>query len=548
VVQARTFHFVREIASGGFGSVYLVETPRPDGSMRQVALKLLHAKWSENEEIASRMRDEARLLARVRHPNIVEVLDLTRIQGRSAIVMEYLEAVDLNDVTTWAAESQQRVPLKVALEMASLVASALDTAYNFAGPGQQPLRVIHRDIKPSNIMIDGNGRVKVLDFGTARAEFDARESKTQEMAFGSLEYMPPERLFFEPETSNSDVYSLAATLYELLALEKLGKARLRPADHDKFIRERFDDLLLRYPMPSEEVEDVLHELMLDMLAFDEADRPVAADVAARMKSFVATLSGRAIGPWSAEVIPPLFRKSLRTAQPSPDSLVGSTLSEDAVAPGMGAGRARLVPSEIFDDPSPLSPSIEPPRPPPSGADDWEGGETVRVSLDDLDPGNVAIDTEWVTEAPPASASGGGGGWWIAVVAGVAVLVVVVGVGAVGLLGLGGAAAWFAATSAPHPRPAPVPIEAPAPPPAPAPVAPDVVGARFVSHLPATKKISARCAAGTGEGTSEAVVAGDAPGDCTVTAIDAQRNRVSAVVKAAAVRTYECFEDGAETCR
>nr|MBA2320438.1 serine/threonine protein kinase [Deltaproteobacteria bacterium] len=379
MVQARTFHFIREIASGGFGSVYLAETPKPDGSVRQVALKLLHEKWSENEEIASRMRDEARLLARVRHPNIVEVLDLTRIRGRSAIVMEYLEAVDLNDVTTWAAENQQRVPLKVALEMASLVASALDTAYNFAAPGQSPLRVIHRDIKPSNIMIDGSGRVKVLDFGTARAEFDARESKTQEMAFGSLEYMPPERLFFEPETSNSDIYSLAATLYELLALEKLGKARLRPADHDKFVRERFDDLLLRYPMPTEEVEDVLHELMLDMLAFDESDRPTAADVATRMRSFLATLSGRPIVPWAAEIIPPLFRKSVRSAVPSPDSLAGTTLVEDAVAPGFG-GPGNGVSAAVFEDERPSSPS---PVARMDEAEDWDGGATVRVSLDSL---------------------------------------------------------------------------------------------------------------------------------------------------------------------
>ena len=562
MVQARTFHFVREIASGGFGSVYLAETPRPDGSMRQVALKLLHAKWSENEEIASRMRDEARLLSRVRHPNIVEVLDLTRIEGRSTIVMEYLEAVDLNQVTGWAAESQQRVPLKVALEMASLVASALDVAYNYAAPGQQPLRVIHRDIKPSNIMIDGNGRVKVLDFGTARAEFDARESKTQEMAFGSLEYMPPERLFFEPETSNSDVYSLAATLFELLALEKFGKARLRPADHDKFVRERFDDLLLRFPMPSEEVEDVLHELLLEMLAFDEADRPSAGNVAIRLKSFVATLSGRALNGWANEVIPSLFRKSLRTATPSPDSLVGATLSEDAVAPGLGPGGMRGLSGEGFDDPSVALLPLGSASGPDSGPldldpDDWEGGATVRVSLDDLGGQHdetqllsVPDESAWPAASPPPNA---GQPWWLGVSVAVAVFVILLGVGAAGVLGIGGVAAWFLTAErsntasvavAPAPAtPAPMPVAA-----EPEPERVVVAGARFVSRLPATKKISVRCARGSGEGTAEAVVAGDDPGDCTVTAIDADRNRVSAVVKAAKVATYECFEAGAETCR
>lgn len=92
--HARRFHFLREIASGGFGSVFLTKVMHADGFSRLVAVKVLKSQWSDNEEVARRMRDEARLLGLLRHRNIVEVMDMTSIDGRAAVVMEYLEAVD----------------------------------------------------------------------------------------------------------------------------------------------------------------------------------------------------------------------------------------------------------------------------------------------------------------------------------------------------------------------------------------------------------------------------------------------------------------------
>lgn len=330
--SSRRFHFIREIASGGFGSVYLTKVIHADGFSRLVAVKLLHPRWSENEEIASRMRDEARLLGWLRHKNIVDVMDLTLIDGRCAVIMEYLDAVDLKVIITRCAEEGTRVPLRAALEICANVASALDAAYNRPPyAGEKPLRVIHRDIKPSNIMMDDSGVVKVLDFGVARAEFDERESKTQEMAFGSLEYMPPERLFFEPESPASDVYSLGATLFEMLALEKFGKAKLRPKEHEAYFEDRFDALLDAYPM-HQETEDLLHELLMGLLAFDEPDRPSAADVVSQLRGFARRLKEGNLLDWAESVVPPLLR--MRAEEPeskTPGSLVGAVLAEDSRA-------------------------------------------------------------------------------------------------------------------------------------------------------------------------------------------------------------------------
>ncbi|MBW1877768.1 MAG: serine/threonine protein kinase, partial [Deltaproteobacteria bacterium] len=342
----RKFHFLREIASGGFGSVFLAKVVHSDGFSRLAAIKLLHPKWSENEEIASRMRDEARLLGQLRHKNIVDVLDLTMIDGRVAVIMEYLEAVDLRTVITDTVDHGELVPTRVALEIAGCVASALDAAFNRPPiPGEKPLRVIHRDIKPTNVMVDESGTPKVLDFGVARADFEERESHTQDIAFGSIEYMPPERLFFEPESPASDVYSLAVTLFEVMALEKFGKAKLRPNQHDELIFKRLRYLFGRNKVGTQEVRNAVKVLLRDMLAFDEADRPSAAQVVERTRAITRmSRKEETLAEWSEVMMPPLIEAQRnRQQEGSPNPLVDQVLEEGSY------GFRRTPTEELFSD-------------------------------------------------------------------------------------------------------------------------------------------------------------------------------------------------------
>lgn len=326
--SSRRFHFLKEIASGGFGSVYLAKVMHADGFSRLAAIKLLHQRWSENAEIAQRMRDEARLLGWLRHRNIVDVIDLTTIGGRVAVIMEYLEAIDFKGAVSHVAEVGERMPPRAALDAVAFVASALDAAYNRPPyQGEKPLRVIHRDIKPSNIMVDESGTVKVLDFGVARADFDHRESHTQELQFGSVDYMPPERLFFEPETPFSDVYSLGATLYELLALEKLGKAKGRPEKHAQFLHDRMEFLRSRCDLDGISGDAVI-DLLLSMLAYNHEHRPPAAEVVQRCRALARGFEGEGITEWAERVIPPLV-KANREAPREPNPLTDSILSEDS---------------------------------------------------------------------------------------------------------------------------------------------------------------------------------------------------------------------------
>ena len=121
----RRFKFLKELAQGGFGKVYLAEMITGENFSSVVAIKLLHGKWLGNDEIVMRSRDEARLLGRLRHRNIVRVEDLTSINGQCAIVMEYLQGVDLKTITTTLRENNKPFPRRSAFESAGAIAAAL---------------------------------------------------------------------------------------------------------------------------------------------------------------------------------------------------------------------------------------------------------------------------------------------------------------------------------------------------------------------------------------------------------------------------------------
>ena len=122
-VARRRFRIIKEIAEGGFGKVYLAEQISSDGFSRIVAVKLLHAKWSSHDEVVMRTRDEARLLGLIRHQHIVKVEDLTAIDGKCAIVMEYLEGMNLAQLV----RAQGPMPTKRALPVMIQVCGALQT-------------------------------------------------------------------------------------------------------------------------------------------------------------------------------------------------------------------------------------------------------------------------------------------------------------------------------------------------------------------------------------------------------------------------------------
>ena len=209
--EPRRISFVEALGKGGFGAVYLADIRSRSNFEQRLAVKVLNEELGNNEEVVRRQRDEARLLAQLNHDHIVKVFDLLEIDGRPAVLMEYVPGVDANRLAR-----EGPIPARAVLEIVAATASALQAAYSTVSPFTgRPLHVVHRDIKPSNILLSEHGTVKVLDFGIARADFD-REGETRSVAFGTARYMAPEQWMNENVTASVDVFALGVTMIELL--------------------------------------------------------------------------------------------------------------------------------------------------------------------------------------------------------------------------------------------------------------------------------------------------------------------------------------------
>ncbi len=322
----RRFRIMKELSEGAFGKVYMAEMITGDNFKSVVAIKLLHGKWVSHEEIVQRSRDEARVLGLLHHRNIVRVEDLTSINGQCAVIMEYLEGVDLKNLIRYCRENESRLPRRVVFEIIASTASALDAAYHRKTlHGGEPLRVIHRDIKPSNVMLTVAGEIKVLDFGTARANFEHREAETQALAFGSAAYMAPERIMGDPDTPAGDVLSLGITLYELLAYKSLGKIYVRKEKFEKAIDERVREVDLS-DMDDERANQVRRALRL-MLSYNPEDRPKAGQVVELMEALADEMQDGSVRRFCREVVVPCH-SAMESPSGVNDPFTGSTLFED----------------------------------------------------------------------------------------------------------------------------------------------------------------------------------------------------------------------------
>jgi beta-lactam-binding protein with PASTA domain/predicted Ser/Thr protein kinase len=194
------YRVLRKLGSGGMANVYLAE----DGELgRQVAIKILNDRHAADEQFVERFRREAKNAAGLSHPNIVQIYDRGEAEGTYYIAMEYLEGQTLKEL------AGVRGPLSVrdAIAYARQILAALRFAHRKG--------IVHRDIKPHNALIDDDGRLKVTDFGIARAG-PASQMTEAGSIIGTAQYLSPEQARGGPIDQRSDLYSVGVVLYELL--------------------------------------------------------------------------------------------------------------------------------------------------------------------------------------------------------------------------------------------------------------------------------------------------------------------------------------------
>lgn len=286
------------IAAGGMATVHLGRLLGPAGFSRTVAIKRLHAQFAKDPEFVSMFLDEARVAARIRHPNVVSTLDVVALDGELFIVMDYVEGESLARLIRVAKGRGEWVPIKNSIALMTNVLYGLHGAHEAKGERGEPLGIVHRDISPQNILLDIDGSGRVVDFGVAKAVGRLQTTRDGQLK-GKLSYMAPEQLKGEAVNRRTDVFAASIVLWELLTARRLFQSENDAATFGKV-------LTAEVPAPSSfqpELSAELDAIVLKGLARSMDDRyATALDMAEALEQVSRERpTQRELGRWVREL-------------------------------------------------------------------------------------------------------------------------------------------------------------------------------------------------------------------------------------------------------
>jgi serine/threonine-protein kinase len=359
-----------KLAEGGMATIYLGHLRGPKGFTRTVALKMLRPEYAQDPNFIAMFIDEANLVAKLAHPNIVHIYELGEGDGQLFIAMEMLFGESLAAIWAECQRRNARLRGDLVAWIGARVAEGLHHAHELCDSEGSPQHLIHRDVNPANVFVTYDGHVKLIDFGLVKAVRKVSRTQTG-VVKGKLAYLSPEQIAGVPIDRRSDIFSLAATLYELSTDQRLFK---RDADEDTIEAVR----AALVPDPTSSVPDYPSLLWLVLrraLARDPAERYATAQEFARDLDGVARAQGSIIQTSSlAEVMGELFGKErvreislLRAGSPRKE-LAGAIVAPPSHSKATAASsRGRLVRSQYLvpttTEPSIISVVVPPPLPP-----------------------------------------------------------------------------------------------------------------------------------------------------------------------------------------
>jgi eukaryotic-like serine/threonine-protein kinase len=296
--QVERYALYDEIASGGMATVYLARLRGQIGFSRLVAMKALHAQYAKEEAFRAMFLDEARLVSRVRHPNVVPTIDVLEAQGELFLVMDYVHGESLSRLLSAAAKREEPVPVGVACSILIDTLEGLHAAHEATGEDGSPLSVVHRDVSPQNILVGVNGVAQVADFGIAKAAGRLSEKfSLHNSVKGKAGYMAPEQVRGKTDR-RSDIYAVGVVLWETLVGEKLFTG-------DSFLEIVTKALDAEVPSPSTLRADVSPELdavVRRAIVHDLSARfRTAREMAVALEKCGARATHREVGEWVTKV-------------------------------------------------------------------------------------------------------------------------------------------------------------------------------------------------------------------------------------------------------
>jgi beta-lactam-binding protein with PASTA domain/predicted Ser/Thr protein kinase len=312
------YRIVRKLGAGGMADVYLAEDQELG---RRVAIKILNNRHANDAQFIERFRREAKNAAALNHPNIVSIYDRGEAEDTYYIAMEYLDGRTLKELVI----GRGPAPVNVAVEYARQILSALRFAHRHG--------IVHRDIKPHNVLVDREGRVKVTDFGIARA--GTSQMTEAGSIVGTAQYLSPEQARGGEVDQRSDLYSLGVVLYELLT----GQT---PFDGDTPVEIAMKHLSATPRPPSQIRRDVPRDL--DMVVM----RALAKDPDARYQSadeMEADLERALRGAPVAAATTDFATQIMRAVPAAAATDTAATM----IAPRAAAGRAAVIEDEVIEE-------------------------------------------------------------------------------------------------------------------------------------------------------------------------------------------------------
>ncbi len=297
-----------QFAKGGIATVHFGRLDGAGGFSRVVAIKRLLPHLLKNEEFTEMLLKEARLAARVRHPNVVPTLDVVASHGDVLLVLEYVHGEALSTLCrTQAKQRKEHIPLEIAIRIMHDVLSGLCAVHEATDERGRLLGLVHRDISPPNVIVGADGHSRVLDFGIAKALEHIEESMPSRLK-GKIGYMSPEQIRGEGVTQRSDVFSAGIILWELLATCRLFSSN----DESERMRQIVSG---NYPRPSEHrpgLSPKLEQVTMRALSLDPEGRYAnSREFAEALEEASERASARRVTEWVTDLAAPALAERTR---------------------------------------------------------------------------------------------------------------------------------------------------------------------------------------------------------------------------------------------